>query len=240
MTGNVIEIFVEDACATCARVVTDVSAFVRGTDVALRIVRRDDDQELFRQRHVVICPATYVNGHLAFYGDVSPEALAQHIYGPQHSHTSHRSISTERIASMNSSLAKSVIAGFVATIAMTVVMLMAPMMGMPEMNIGRMLGGFMGVPALVGWMGHFMIGIVLAIGYGQFFAARLPGAAWVRGILYGLLPWLMSQVIVNPMMGAGVFASHTPAPALMVMGSLLGHVVYGAVLGLVYARRGTV
>jgi hypothetical protein len=240
MSDNVIEIFVEDTCATCARVVNDVSTFVRGSDVTVRIVRREGDPELFRERNVVICPATYVNGRLVFYGDVSPEALAQHIYGTQHSHTSHHSTSTERIASMNSSLAKSVIAGFVATIAMTVVMLMAPLMGMPEMNIGKMLGGFMGVPAFIGWIGHFVVGIVLAVAYGQFFAARLPGAAWVRGILYGLLPWLMSQVVVNPMMGAGVFASQTPSPVLMVMGSLLGHMVYGAVLGLVYARRGNV
>lgn len=139
---------------------------------------------------------------------------------------------------MTTSFGKSTIAGLVATVAMTIVMLMAPFMGMPEMNIGGMLAGFMGVPSFVGWAGHFMIGIILAIGYGQFFVSRLPGASWLRGILYGLFPWLMLQVIVNPMMGAGVFASHTPAPALMVMGSLLGHMVYGAVLGVVYARKG--
>ena len=44
----------------------------------------------------------------------------------------------------------------------------------------------------------------------------------------------MAQILVSPMMGAGVFAVNTPAPILMVMGSLMGHVVYGAVVGFVY------
>ena len=40
--------------------------------------------------------------------------------------------------------------------------------------------------------------------------------------------------MVNPMMGAGVFASNTPAPMLTVIGSLMGHLVYGAAVGAVY------
>ncbi len=238
MTGNIIEIFVEETCSTCSRVIEDVSTFVRGTDIAVRIFRREADPETFRERNVLICPATFVNGRLSFYGEVSTEALRKHFYVTQHFQTTYHSTSKEGTDSVKSSFGKSAIAGLLATGAMTIVMLMAPFMGMPEMNIGRMLGGFMGVPSFAGWAGHFMIGIILAIAYGQFFVSRLPGAPWLRGILYALIPWLMSQVIVNPMMGAGVFASHIPAPVLMVMGSLLGHMVYGAVLGVVYARNG--
>ncbi|MCL4538683.1 MAG: DUF2938 family protein [Bacteroidetes bacterium] len=131
-------------------------------------------------------------------------------------------------------LGRAIIAGLVGTLAMTIVMLMAPAMGMPPMPIGNMLAGFMHIPVALGWIMHFMIGTVLAIGYVNFFATRLPGKPVVRGLIYSLVPWLMAQVIVNPMMGAGVFASHTPAPALFVMGSLIGHLVYGAVLGAVY------
>jgi len=129
---------------------------------------------------------------------------------------------------------KAVVAGLVGTLAMTIVMLMAPLMGMPPMPIGNMLAGFMHIPVALGWIMHFMIGTVLAIGYVYLFTARLPGKPVVRGLLYSLIPWLMAQVIVNPMMGAGVFASHTPAQALFVMGSLIGHLVYGAVLGAIY------
>lgn len=133
-------------------------------------------------------------------------------------------------------LTKATIAGLVGTAAMTVMMLMAPLMGMPEMNIGRMLAGFMGIPVAIGWAAHFMIGTVLAVIYAAVFAARLPGSALMKGMLFGLIPWFMAQVVVNPMMGAGVFAVNTPAPAAMVMGSLIGHLVYGAVLGGVYGR----
>ena len=77
-----------------------------------------------------------------------------------------------------------------------------------------------------------MIGVILAIGY-AFVNERLPGPAVVRGALYGLAPWLMAQIVVMPMMGMGLF-SGAVAPA---MGSLIGHLVYGAVVGLVYSTK---
>ena len=129
---------------------------------------------------------------------------------------------------------RAVLAGLIGTLGMTIVMLMAPLMGMPPMPIGNMLAGFMHVPVALGWIMHFMIGTVLAVGYVYLFAARLPGKPFIRGLIYSLIPWLMAQIIVNPMMGAGVFASATPTPILFVMGSLVGHLVYGAVLGAVY------
>lgn len=135
---------------------------------------------------------------------------------------------------MEKNFGKAVAAGLIGTLVMTIVMLMAPLMGMPPMPIGKMLAGFMGIPEVFGWIAHFMIGTVLALIYVYFFVTRLKGNGFVRGAVYGLLPWFAAQVMVNPMMGAGVFALNTPAPFLMVMGSLIGHLVYGAVLGGVY------
>ena len=129
------------------------------------------------------------------------------------------------------------LAGLLGTLAMTMVMLMAPAMGMPPMPIGRMLADFMGIPEALGWIAHFMIGTVLAVIYASVFAPRLPGSGFVRGALYGILPWLLSQVMVNPMMGAGLFASNTPAPMMMVVGSLMGHMIYGAVIGAIYGTH---
>lgn len=132
---------------------------------------------------------------------------------------------------------KAIGAGIAGTIVMTIMTMVAPMMGMPEMNIPAMLAGFMGFSIVVGWLAHFMIGTVLAIVYAFAFVGRLPGAPWLKGALYGLLPWFLAQIMVNPMMGAGVFAVNTPAPMMMVMGSLIGHLVYGAVVGLVYGAN---
>ena len=129
---------------------------------------------------------------------------------------------------------KGIGAGVAGTIVMTIFAAMAPLMGMPEMDIPTMLANFMGFPTVVGWMAHFMIGTVLALGYAFVLVSRLPGNPVVKGSLFGLIPWLMAQIAVNPMMGAGFFAMNTEAPMLMVAGSLMGHIVYGAVVGLVY------
>ncbi len=128
-------------------------------------------------------------------------------------------------------LKRAVIAGLVGTLAMTIVMLMAPLLGMPPMPIGDMLAGFMHVPIALGWVMHFMIGTVLGLIYVYLLESRIPGSPVVRGMVFSLIPWFMAQVIVNPMMGAGVFAINTSSPILMVMGSLIGHLVFGAVLG---------
>jgi len=132
---------------------------------------------------------------------------------------------------------KAIGAGIAGTIVMTIMTMVAPMMGMPKMDIPAMLANFMGFPVVVGWFAHFMIGTVLALLYVYVFIGKLPGAPWLKGALYGLFPWFLAQVMVNPMMGAGVFALNTPAPIQMVMGSLIGHLVYGAVVGLVYGTQ---
>lgn len=127
--------------------------------------------------------------------------------------------------------------GIIATTVMTAVMLAAPYMGMPKMPIGNMLAEFMHIPVALGWAAHFMIGTVLAGIYVYFFQERLPGNDIAKGALFSLLPFLATQTMVMPMMGAGIFSSNTPAPLLMVMGSLLGHLVYGGILGWVTKKE---
>ncbi|MDT8324779.1 MAG: DUF2938 family protein [Bacteroidota bacterium] len=128
-----------------------------------------------------------------------------------------------------------IVAGIAGTAVMSVMMAIAPMMGLPPMNVPSMLSNFMGMPLFLGWVMHFMVGSILAVQYAAFASSRLPGPPVLRGMLFGLAPWLMAQVIVNPMMGAGVFAMNAAAPVGMVMGSLLGHLVFGAVIGKLYA-----
>jgi hypothetical protein len=71
---------------------------------------------------------------------------------------------------------KAIIAGLVATLVMTAVGLwVAPMMGIPAMNPAQMLAGAMGGSIVLGWMGHLMIGVILAIGY-----VRAPAGRGMR------------------------------------------------------------
>ncbi len=135
---------------------------------------------------------------------------------------------------MNIKWGKAVLAGLVGTAAMTAVAMMAgPMMGI-EMDAPKMLSGFMNVPLALGWIAHFMIGTILALTYAALFVRILPGAPWLRGALYGLAPFLLAQIMVMPIMGMGVFTVNAPNTIMLVMGSLIGHLVYGAVVGAIY------
>ena len=120
-----------------------------------------------------------------------------------------------------------VLAGVIGTAAMTMVGLWgAPMMGLAPMNPAVMLAGAMGGMIAAGWAAHLMIGITLAIGY-ALVSAYLPGPPVVRGALFAVAPWLMAQLIVIPMMGMPIFSGSMMAA----MGSLIGHLVYGATIG---------
>lgn len=128
-------------------------------------------------------------------------------------------------------LGRAILAGAVGTAVMTMLMLLAPMMGMPKMPIGDMLGGFLKIGSSLGWAMHGLIGLVLAGIYAFASARKLPGAPAARGTVYGFLVFLMAQLAVMPMMGAGIFSGGNIP---MIMGSLLGHLVYGAIVGAVY------
>jgi len=133
---------------------------------------------------------------------------------------------------MNINIGRTVLAGIIGTVAMTAVGLwVAPLMGMPPMNPAVMLSGAMGGSMALGWMAHFMIGITLAAGY-ALFGSALPGPGWISGALFGIAPFLMAQIAVMPMMGMPFFSGS----AAMAIGSLVGHLVYGGVVGGVYGE----
>jgi len=132
-----------------------------------------------------------------------------------------------------SNIGKALLAGLAATVVMTMLTMMATVMGLP-MNIPGMLSGFMGVPILVGWTVHFMIGLAFAVIYAFVFIDKLKGSPAMRGALFGLIPFLMAQIVVMPMMGMGFFTSSAPNAIMLVMGSLMGHIAFGAVVGGVY------
>jgi|GEM_PF-1284884 len=115
-------------------------------------------------------------------------------------------------------LGRAIIAGLAGSAVMTALMLAAPMIGMPPMNISEMLGSMLGGIVALGWAAHFMIGLVLAVIYTAVFAHRLPGPSPMRGALYGIAPWPMAQLVVVPMIGSGLFSGS----ALVAAGSLNG------------------
>ena len=93
-------------------------------------------------------------------------------------------------------------------------------------------------PWLVGFGMHLMIGIVLLSAGFALFSKYLPTSnPVIKGLLFGVIVWLIAQSVVMPMMGAGLFSSNLPQGMMLAVGSLLGHLLYGGVVGLVYYRN---
>jgi uncharacterized membrane protein YagU involved in acid resistance len=61
---------------------------------------------------------------------------------------------------------------------------------------------------------------------------RLLGSPAVRGAVWGVALWLVAQTVVMPMMGAGLFSS-AMGGMMAAMGSLIGHILYGSLPGIV-------
>jgi len=137
---------------------------------------------------------------------------------------------------------KSMTAGFVATVVLSVLMVIKMKMGvMPGLNVIKMMTtmahGILGTPAvpIVGWVMHFMIGTVV---WGVLFALigkSLPGGGYVsKGLSFGVLARVLMTVMVMPMAGAGFFGLSLGMMAPVM--TLMLHLVYGAVLGGLYGK----
>jgi hypothetical protein len=127
-------------------------------------------------------------------------------------------------------------AGLLATIVLSLLMAMKSAMGvMPELDVARMLGAMMGTGATGGWLAHFAIGTIAWGGLFALLEGTLPGQSrWIHGIVFGVAAWLIMMIAVMPMAEKGLFGM-SMGPMAPVM-TLALHVIYGAVLGLAYAR----
>lgn len=129
------------------------------------------------------------------------------------------------------------IAGFIATVVLSVLMVMKGIMGVvPELDVAAMLAGMIGAPVIVGWIAHFVIG---TFAWGGGFAVLyelIPGNSAVqKGIMFGIADWLGMMVLIMPMAGAGFFGLGLGVMAPVM--TLVLHVIFGAVLGTVFANR---
>jgi len=142
--------------------------------------------------------------------------------------------------STSSPIGRGILAGFAATVALSILMALKAAMGlMPAMNaiamLTRMSHGMLGTPAtpVIGWIIHFVIGAVLWGGLFTVLYARIPGQGPVaRGLVFATAAWLLMMVLVMPMAGAGLFGLHIGLAAPIA--ALVLHWVFGAALGGAY------
>jgi uncharacterized membrane protein YagU involved in acid resistance len=102
--------------------------------------------------------------------------------------------------------------------------IMMAMMGMLTM-IANMVGSH---SAIVGLMVHLMISLIFGVVF-SLFTAMMKGNRILHGILFGVVLWFLSFIMMPLMHGMAPFTFTSSS-----MMSLVGHMVYGLVTGWVY------
>ncbi len=123
------------------------------------------------------------------------------------------------------SIGSAVTAGVLGTLAMTALMYMAPLMGLPKMDLIGALGQALpiGLPTyLTGGIVHLGMGAGLAIVYALAFATWLPGPRPLKGALYSILPWIFAIVALAPAMALlhSLLPAAAAAPAMNPCGAV--------------------
>jgi hypothetical protein len=124
--------------------------------------------------------------------------------------------------------------GLVGVLGLTIVGYGAPLLGAARFDVMRHFGGRVTAdPAAAMGFGEAVVlggyGGVAAVAYAAL-VPRLPGAAWARGALWGVVLWAAAAALLavpaqQPVGGWDVATTVT---------ALVAHLAYGAVLGALY------
>jgi hypothetical protein len=105
--------------------------------------------------------------------------------------------------------------------------------GVVPLMMGRSvdLAAIVGYPCALGLLAHVLSGsVIFPLGYVALPSHGFPGSPVLKGMLWAGLIWCVTEGIIAPMLGAGVFSATLggfPAAGR----ALLGYLVYGATLG---------
>lgn len=142
-----------------------------------------------------------------------------------------------------------ILAGFLATFAMTVVLVgaywLAEAVGVQGGNalerwsyalVNNPVADMTAESVVLAIGANLAVGLFLALAYARYFEPRFGGPSWWEGVRFSLIPWLLSLIVFLPLMGGGLFGMDIGAGPLPIVGNLILHLVYGAALGLTYAE----
>jgi Family of unknown function (DUF6789) len=159
----------------------------------------------------------------------------------------------ERTTLTSSNVVLALLAGFIASVAMVFAFAVAfvAALAVSRLPLPLLASWFAGLthnqfidaaaPNLYAATAVFFIGGLLwALLYALIFEPRLHGRAWRRGVEFALLPWFVSLVVFMPLVGGGILGLSLGAGPLPIIGNLILHALYGAVLGVVWGSAESV
>lgn len=125
---------------------------------------------------------------------------------------------------MRPDLGRTILGGFVGTLVITLIM---TMMGI---NIGAVVGMVLGIGPAWGMVEHFFNGtIIFPLLYAYIVCRFVPGRPVMKGLWWGAILWFFAQVLFAPVAGMGIFSMN--AGPMAWLGSLVNHLIYGALQG---------
>ena len=131
-----------------------------------------------------------------------------------------------------------ILSSLAGTLVMTVLMYMAPVMGLPKMDIISMLGTMFtpnqGAARVMGIVAHFMMGAVFAIIYAFLWSLGIGSSTWLWGLIFGAVHGVVAMVMMPVMTRMHPRPPQMENGPLMAVGLLMGHMVFGLVVALIY------
>jgi Family of unknown function (DUF6789) len=138
---------------------------------------------------------------------------------------------------------RAILAGLIATLVVSILFFMSPLFGVTRPDAVSLLGTtYVGAKLhtdqtaieILGLFFQVIVGaVIVALIYPHLFP-YLPGRGVQKGICLGVLLWLVGQIVTVPLLGGGFFGLEASIAAPIV--SLLGHVLYGAILATIYGH----
>ena len=133
---------------------------------------------------------------------------------------------------------KGVIAGFFATIILSVLIMLFNAMGvLKPLDIIEHIDKLGSIQRVAAWVDHFIVGTLL---WGPIFAAFEATSdptrpRWMKGLMFGVITWLLMMIIFMPVI-AGTWANLFGLQlGLIVPVGMLGlNLVYGLSIGVIY------
>lgn len=140
-----------------------------------------------------------------------------------------------------------IVAGLVATAVITMLMYAGPVMGMPKMDIAQMIGSMVlpvgGNAFAMGMLMHFVMGVIFAIVYALVWLGLEITPSWWTGLIFGAVHFVVAAMgmgmmsFVHPEIKAGRLSNPMGGGVrgmTGMLGMLIGHLVFGVVVALIY------